>query len=168
MANSFNDISQVQAPFKPTFDPQNLTATGAGRAIDVSAVGSNIINAELMVGDGDTFTSLAVKMQAAPDDGTGSPDSGAWVDIPGLNGDDVTFTTVTTDPGTSGALVQVVPFKLPQALSYSSRPYIWVRAHATLVGTGILMCVTLVAARKYDQLGANVAAPGNSGNNVIN
>lgn len=168
MANSFNDLSQVLAELLPTFPPQVLSATGAGQAVNVEEVGMNLINAQLIVGDANSLTSLAVKMQAALDDGSGAADAGTWTDITGLDGTDVTFTTITADPTTTGAVPQTIAFKMPEPSSYSTGPYVWVRAYATLVGTDILMAVTLLATRKYDQLATNVAAPGNAGNNVIN
>lgn len=138
-----------------------LTVTGAGNAVDVSDVGTDRINAQLHVGDASVLTSLAVKMQAAIDDGSGSPDAASWVDISGA-----TFTTVTTDPGTAGAVPETIEFQLPQALTVTAEPYIWVRAYATLVGTNILLCVPLLACRKYDQEASFQNTPGNS--NVIN
>jgi hypothetical protein len=129
--------------------------------VDVSDVGTDRINAYLHAGDANSFTSLAVKMQAAIDDGSGSPDSGTWVDISGA-----AFTTLTTDPGTAGVTAEGITFQLPQALTLSTAPYIWVRAYATLVGTSINICVPLIACRKYDQLQSFQNSPGNS--NVIN
>jgi FlaG/FlaF family flagellin (archaellin) len=161
VANSFQDISQVLTELLPTFPPQSFTSTAAGQSVNVADVGTDRINAQLIVGDANTFTSLAVKMQAAYDDGAGSPTG--WADIDGA-----TFTTVTTDPGTGGAVPQTIQFQLPTALSLSTAPYIYVRAYATLVGTSILMCVNLLACRRYDQENIYVAAPGNDGNNVIN
>ena len=147
-------------PLKPTFDPQNLTVSGAGRALDMSPHGANNINARLSIGDAVALTSLDVKMQAAPDDGTGSP--GSWADIPGA-----AFTQVTTDPGTNGLVDQIITFKMPPPLTLSSSPYIWLRAYATLVGTSILICVTIFASRRYDGNACNNNAPGNN-NNIIN
>ena len=168
MAIAVQDFSQILTRLKPTFDPQNFSSTGAGRAIQVGDVGTNIITAELFLGDANTFTSLVVKFQAATDDGTGNPDAATWVDITGLDGSVVAFATVTTDPGTDGVVPEMVSFKLPPALTISSKPYIWVRGFATLVGTSIYMCVNLLATRKFDQQNAYNNAPGNNGNNVIN
>lgn len=168
MAISFNGISQYLAPWKPTFDPQNLTVTGNGRAINLGPVGPNIINAVLLLGDAVGFTSLAVKIQAAQDDGTGNPDNATWVDVLGLNGSVVAFTTATTDLGTSGAVPEVIEFKLPQAATVSSKPYIFARAVATLTGTSILMACWFIAARRYDGSAANVGTPGNAGNQIVN
>lgn len=161
MANSFQDLSQVLTPLLDTFPPQLLSGSGNGQGVDVSDVGTNRINARLHVGDATALTSLAVKMQAAIDDGSGAPDSGTWVDISGA-----TFTTVTADPTTTGAVAETITFQLPQALTISTAPYVWVRAVATLVGTNILMCVSLEACRKYDQEQSFQNTPGN--NNVIN
>lgn len=161
VANSFQDITQVMTPLLDTFPPQLLSATGAGQAVNVADVGTDRINAYLHVGDATALTSLAVKMQAAIDDGSGSPDAGSWVDIT-----DATFTTITTDPSTTGAVPEGIVFQLPPALTISTAPYIWVRAYATLVGTSINICVPMIACRKYDQLQSYQNSPGN--NNVIN
>lgn len=161
MANVLQDFSQVLTPLPDTFPPQSFTSTGAGAAVNVADVGVNRICATLHAGDASAFTSLAVKMQAAIDDGSGAPDAGSWVDIP-----NATFTTLTDDPGTSGVTPQIITFDLPPAATINSAPYIWVRAYATLVGTSILICVPLLACRKYDQLQSFRNSPGN--NNVIN
>jgi hypothetical protein len=161
VANSFQDLSQVLTELKPTFPPQLFSTTAAGQAVNVADVGTDRINAQLLLGDADTLTSLDVKMQAAPDDGSGSP--GSWADITGA-----AFTQVTADPTTAGVVPQTIEFQMPRALTLSTAPYIWLRAHGTLVGTSIFMCVNLLACRKYDQEQATVYAPGNDGNNVIN
>lgn len=161
MALSFQDLSQVLTELGPTFPPQTLSATGAGNTINVSDVGTDRINAQLLVGNATALTSLDVKMQAAYDDGAGA--ATGWVDISGA-----TFTQITTDPGTTSVVPETIQFQLPKALTLSTAPYIYVRAYATLVGTDILMCVNLLACRKYDQQNTSVYAPGNDGDNVIN
>lgn len=161
MANVLQDFSQVLTPLPDTFPPQSFTSTGAGQAVNVADVGVNRISATLHAGDATALTSLAVKMQAAIDNGSGSPDAGSWVDISGAE-----FTTITTDPGTSGVTPEVITFQLPPSLTTNSAPYVWVRAYATLTGTSILICVALLACRKYDQLQSFQNSPGNS--NVIN
>lgn len=148
-------------PLPDTFPPQLFSSTGAGQAVNVANVGTDRINAYLHAGDATALTSLAVKMQAAIDDGSGSPSAGSWVDISGA-----TFTTITADPGTAGVTAKGIVFQLPPALTLSTAPYIWVRAYATLVGTSINICVSLIACRKYDQLQSFQNSPGNS--NVIN
>lgn len=161
MANSFQDLSQVLTPLKDTFPPQVLSASGNGQDIDVSKVGTNRINARLHVGDATALTSLDVKMQAAPDNGSGA--AGTYADISGA-----TFTQVTTDPGAAGAIPETIQFQLPTALSASGRPYQYVRGVATLTGTSINICVSLEACRKDDGNQGYNNAPGNDGNNTIN
>lgn len=166
MANAFNDLSQVLAELGQTFPPQTLTVTGAGAAINVQDVGMQVINARLLLGDATALTSLAVKIQAAYDDGSGSPTG--WTDVLDEDGNAVAFTTVTVDPGTTGNVPETISFQMPTALDYSTGPYIYARAYATLTGTNILMAVEFLATRKYDQESANQSAPGNNGNGVIN
>lgn len=157
MANAVNDFSQLLAQLGPTFPPQVLSATGNGNAIDVRKVGTNLISAQLLLGDATALTSLAVKMQASPDGTTG------WVDIDGA-----TFTTVTADPGVTSVVPETISFQLPPAPSATAAPYQYVRAVATLVGTSINMAVNLLATRKYDEAANYQNAPGNGGNNVVN
>lgn len=143
MASSFQDLSGILLPLKDTFPPQSLTGTGAGDSIDVRTVGTNRINARLSCGTAVAFTSLAVKMQS-------SPDGSDWTDISGA-----TFTTVTTASGAP----ETISFQLPEAATVNASPPIYVRAHATLVGTSILMAVSLLANHKYDGENAYQNAP---------
>lgn len=107
--------------------PQSFTSTGAGLTVDVSTLGANLINARLAVGAVNTFTSLAVKMQASTDDSN-------WDDISGA-----TFTTVTAANAT-----QVISFQLPTATSATASPYKYVRAYLTLTGTSCLAHVAIL------------------------
>lgn len=104
-----------------TLRPQSFTSTGAGLTVDVSTCGANLLNARLAVGAVNTFTSLAVKMQASTDDSN-------WDDISGA-----TFTTVTAANAT-----EVISFQLPTATSATASPYKYVRAYFTLTGTSCL------------------------------
>ena len=131
MAGLITDLSQALAPYRDTFPPQSLTATGAGDGILVSSTGSNRLNARLSVGNVTGFTSLAVKMQASTDNST-------FVDIDGA-----TFTTVTAASG----VPEIITFQLPVS---TTNPYIYVRAYATLVGTSVRMAVSILAQVKYD------------------
>lgn len=162
MANTFQDLSQVLVPLGPTFPPQLHAASANGNAIRVSKVGTNRINAQLIVGDATALTSLDMKIQAARDTGAGAADGASWVDISGA-----TFTQITADPGTASVAPQTIVFDMPTAAS-GQRPYEWIRGVSTLVGTNIFMCVNLLACLRYDGARANVNAPGNAGNNVIN
>lgn len=163
MANSFQDLSQLLVPLKDTFPPQLLSATGNGNSINCADVGVNRINARLHVGDATALTSLDVKMQAAPDDGTGA--AGTFADIDGA-----TFTQVTTDGGAAGLTPETISFQLPaaDAAVNGGRPYQWVRAVATLVGTSINICVSLEACAKDDGGTLYVSGPGDAGSEIIN
>lgn len=164
MANSFQDLSQMLTPMGPTFPPQVLAASGNGNAVRTSKVGVDRINAQLIVGDATALTSLNVKMQAAASDATGAVDGATWVDITGA-----VFTAVTADAGAASVAPETIQFQLPRATATGARPYEWVRAVATLVGTNIAICVNLLGCARYDGAKANVNAPGSSsGNNIVN
>lgn len=122
-----------------TFVPQVFSSTGAGQAVDVTEGGTNRINARLSCGAAVALTSLAVKMQAATDDGNGSPTG--WVDIDGA-----TFTTVTAGAGTP----EMISFQLPEAASATAAPYQYVRAYGTLVGTSLAIACSLLLCKKFD------------------
>lgn len=130
MANSFNDLTQISF-IADTFTPQSLTADGNGIGVDVSSVGTNLLNAILAVGDVTVFTSLAVKMQASTDNTT-------FVDITGA-----TFTTVTAANG-----LEMISFQLPIAVSATTDPYKYVRAVADITGTSARIHCMIIACKR--------------------
>jgi hypothetical protein len=131
VANSFNDLSLI-AFHSDTLRPQTFTSTGAGITVDVTGVGTNLLNARLTVGAVNTLTSLAVKIQASTDDSS-------WDDISGA-----TFTTVTA-ANTS----EIISFQMPTVTSVSQNPYKYVRAYATLVGTNAVLNCAIIACKKH-------------------
>lgn len=151
-------------PLGPTFPPQLHAASANGNAIRTGKVGVNRINAQLIIGDATALTSLNVKIQAATDNGAGSPDAATWVDIPGA-----AFLPVTADAGANSVAPETIQFQLPRALTVGSRPYEWIRGVSVLVGTNVFMCVNLLGCARYDGAKANVNAPGSAaGNNIVN
>jgi hypothetical protein len=140
MANSFNDLSLVT--FKQdTLRPQSFTSTGAGLTVDISTIGTNLVNALLSVGAVNTFTSLAVKMQASNDDSN-------WVDISGA-----TFTTVTAANN-----LQLISFQVPPPASATAAPYKYVRAYFTLTGTSCLTHCVILGCLRYPNATATASS----------
>lgn len=88
-------------------------------------------------------------MQASYDGGS------TWQDITDADGNTVAFTQVTAASGTP----QVITFQLPRAVTTSSNPYKLVRAQPTLVGTSILLAVSLLANIKFEGQTAYRNAP---------
>jgi hypothetical protein len=134
MANSIQTFSQGLVA-QDTLRPQSFTSTGAGLAVDTSTVGTDFLSARLTVGAVNTFTSLAVKMQASTDSAFTTP-----VDIT-----NATFTTVTA-ANTS----EVIDFQMPTVASVSASPFLYVRAYATLVGTSALVQCNILGWHKMD------------------
>lgn len=140
MANSFNDLSLIA--FKAeTLRPQSFTSTGAGLTVDISTVGTNLVNALLSVGAVNTLTSFAVKMQASSDDSN-------WVDITGA-----TFTTVT-----AANSLQMISFQVPPPLTTSASPYKYVRAYCTLTGTSVLAHIVILGCLRYPNATATASS----------
>ncbi len=141
MANFAQSFEQ-NYQFTDTFTPQSFTTTAGGTGIAVAPFGTDQFSARLSVGDVTVFTSLAVKLQA-------SVDNSNWDDISGA-----TFATVT-----AANTAEVLDFKMPRVASATALPYIYVRAHGTLVGTSCRMTCVIFSALKYDGAAAYRNAP---------
>lgn len=127
MATYFSDLSLVLF-HEDVIRPQTISSDSQGSAVDVAAVGANLLTGRVSLGAVSSFTSLAVTFEASADGSTG------WVACQTPNGTNavVTLTAANTDG--------LVSFQLPTAPSASASPYRFVRANWDITGTNCAVC----------------------------